>query len=73
MNLEVPEAQLVDRIAKRKQFSGKNADPLSVILCDEKAQRKHFKEIAKEGDVLKGKAKRFDNDVPYGQAPVEIS
>jgi len=73
MNLEVPEAQLVDRIAKRKQFSGKNADPLSVILCDEKAQRKHFKEIAKEGEVLKGKAKRFDNDVPYGQAPVEIS
>lgn len=73
MNLEVPEDKLVGRIAKRKELSGKNADPLSVILCDEKAQRKHFKEIAKEGSVHSDKAKRYNNDVPYGQAPVEVS
>jgi predicted kinase len=71
MNLEVPEAQLVERIAKRKEFSGKNADPLSVILCDEKTQRKHFKEIEKEGKVRPTKAKRFDNS--NGVPCVEIT
>lgn len=70
INLEVPESELVKRIQKRKKMSGKDADPLAVVLCGQKEQLANFQEIAEKGKV--DKAKRFDNNVPYGTFPVEI-
>ena len=72
INLEVPEDKLVDRIAKRKEFSGKDADPLSVVTCGHEEQLANFRSIVEKANVPPDKAKRYNNDVEYGKPPILI-
>ncbi len=72
MNIEVPEKELIKRIKTRKEKTGKNADPLSVILCGKKDQRNNYEKIVKKTGIDKNNAKRFNNDVPFGTPPIEI-